>query len=124
MKWQIAIALMVVVAVVSCDEKYTTKYDNINYKEILENKPLLHNYIKCTLDKGRCTAEGNELKSKIKDALQTGCIKCSDKQKQGARDVIQHLEKHEPEYFAELRAKYDPNNEFESTMRDFLAGKI
>jgi hypothetical protein len=46
------------------DEKYTTKYDNINLDEILESDRLLDNYLKCLLDTGRCTPDGAELKCK------------------------------------------------------------
>jgi hypothetical protein len=46
------------------DDKYTTKYDNINLDEILESDRLLDNYIKCLLEKGKCTPEGIELKCK------------------------------------------------------------
>jgi hypothetical protein len=44
------------------DEKYTTKYDNINVDEILESDRLLNNYIRCLLDTGRCSPEGTVLK--------------------------------------------------------------
>jgi len=44
------------------EEKYTTKYDNINIDEILASERLLGNYIKCLLDQGRCSPEGTELK--------------------------------------------------------------
>jgi hypothetical protein len=44
------------------DEKYTTKYDNINLDEILDSDRLLDNYIRCLLEKGKCTPEGIELK--------------------------------------------------------------
>jgi hypothetical protein len=44
------------------DEKYTTKYDNINLDEILQSDRLLDNYIKCLLEKGKCSPEGTELK--------------------------------------------------------------
>lgn len=46
------------------EEKYTDKYDNINLQEILDNKRLLMSYVNCILDKGRCNAEGKELKGK------------------------------------------------------------
>lgn len=49
---------------VSADEKYTTKYDNVDLKEIIRNKRLLKNYVFCLLDKGKCTPDGQELKSK------------------------------------------------------------
>jgi hypothetical protein len=44
------------------EEKYTTRYDNIDVDSILKNDRLLQNYVKCLLDKGRCTPEGAELK--------------------------------------------------------------
>jgi hypothetical protein len=47
------------------DDKYTTKYDNINIDEILGSDRLLDNYFKCLMDKGRCTPEGTELKCKL-----------------------------------------------------------
>lgn len=50
--------------VVTYADQYTDRYDNINIDEILSNKRLLTSYIKCILDKGRCTPEGKELKRK------------------------------------------------------------
>jgi hypothetical protein len=47
------------------DEKYTTKYDNLNIDDILASDRLVENYVKCLLDKGRCTPEGAELKCKF-----------------------------------------------------------
>jgi hypothetical protein len=44
------------------DDKYTTKYDNINVDEILESDRLRNNYINCVLEKGKCTPEGVELR--------------------------------------------------------------
>lgn len=43
---------------------YTTKYDNIDVDAILASNRLLKNYVNCLLDKGPCTNEGKELKSK------------------------------------------------------------
>lgn len=47
------------------EEKYTSKYDNINFDEILHSDRLLRNYVNCLLDKGPCTPDGKELKSKF-----------------------------------------------------------
>lgn len=44
------------------EEKYTDRFDDINFEEILANRRLLVPYLKCVLDKGRCTPEGKELK--------------------------------------------------------------
>lgn len=52
----------IVVAVFAEEEKYTDKYDNVNLKDILDNKRLLHSYAHCILDKGKCNAEGKELR--------------------------------------------------------------
>jgi hypothetical protein len=46
------------------DEKYTTKYDNVNLDEILDSDRLLNNYVKCLLDTGRCSPDGAVLKCK------------------------------------------------------------
>lgn len=46
--------------------KYTTKYDNVDLQEIIHNERLLKNYVDCLLDKGKCTPDGLELKSKFK----------------------------------------------------------
>jgi hypothetical protein len=44
------------------DNKYTTKYDNINVDDILASDRLVDNYAKCLLETGKCTPEGSELK--------------------------------------------------------------
>ena len=53
----------VVQVVLSADNKYTTKYDNVDVDKILNNDRVLTNYIKCLMDEGPCTSEGRELKS-------------------------------------------------------------
>lgn len=45
-------------------DKYTTKYDDINVDDIINSPRILKNYVNCILDKGPCTPEGTELKSK------------------------------------------------------------
>lgn len=54
----------IVVAITYGEEKYTTKYDNIDLDEILNSERLLKNYFECVMDRGRCTPDGLELKSK------------------------------------------------------------
>lgn len=44
--------------------KYTTKYDNIDLDQIIANDRLLNNYVNCLLDQGKCSKDGEELKSK------------------------------------------------------------
>lgn len=40
-------------------------YDGIDLDEILTNDRLLAGYVNCLLEKGPCTPDGKELKSKI-----------------------------------------------------------
>lgn len=51
-------------AVLADEPKYTTKYDNIDLDEIIKSDRLLKNYVNCLLEKGKCTPDGAELKSK------------------------------------------------------------
>lgn len=60
----VLVLCVVLAAVLADEEKYTDKFDNINLQEILENKRLLISYFNCIMDKGKCTAEGKELKGK------------------------------------------------------------
>ncbi|KAF3426264.1 hypothetical protein E2986_13338 [Frieseomelitta varia] len=73
------------------DQKYTTKYDNIDLDSILNSDRLLNNYVNCLLDVGSCTPDGKELKKSLPDALESDCEKCSEKQKTGSEKVIRFL---------------------------------
>ncbi|XP_060805537.1 allergen Tha p 1-like [Amyelois transitella] len=89
-------------------DTYTDRYDSLKLDEVLHNRRLTASYIKCILDKGRCTSEGKELKSHIAEALQSGCAKCTKAQFSGAKKVIKHLINHESKSWKELVNKYDP----------------
>ncbi|XP_030244586.1 ejaculatory bulb-specific protein 3 [Drosophila navojoa] len=90
------------------DEKYTTKYDNIDVDEILQSDRLFNNYYKCLIDTGKCTPEARELKKSLPDALVTECSKCSEKQRQNTDKVIRFVIDKKPEEWKVLQAKYDP----------------
>ena len=104
------IGLMLCVLSVVSAQKYTTKYDNVNYEDIFKSERLLNNYYKCLLDKGKCTPEGNELKRTLPDALQTNCSKCSPKQRDGAERAIRYLVDNRPVEWNALQQKFDPQN--------------
>lgn len=42
---------------------YSSIYDNVNLDQVLANDRLLNSYVNCLLDRGRCNADGLELKS-------------------------------------------------------------
>nr|AFZ78848.1 ejaculatory bulb-specific protein III [Coptotermes formosanus] len=102
------------------DEKYTTKYDNIDLDEILASDGLVDNYFKCIMEQGKCTPDGTELRSHIKDALESECSKCSDTQKAGADKVIKFLYNKKPDKFKQLQEKYDPDNTYTTKYKDKL----
>ncbi|KAH8402317.1 hypothetical protein KR009_011357 [Drosophila setifemur] len=103
------IALLVLgVALVAAEEKYTTKFDNIDVDEILKSDRLFTNYYKCLIDTGKCTPEGRELKKSLPDALKTECSKCSEKQRQNTDKIIRFIIDNKPEEWKVLQAKFDP----------------
>ncbi|CAK9822158.1 Ejaculatory bulb-specific protein 3 [Anthophora retusa] len=111
----ICLLLLVAVAYVAArpeEEAYTNKFDNVNVDQILHSDRLLTNYYKCLMDEGRCTAEGNELKKVLPDALATECKKCSDKQREVIRKVIKYLVENKPELWTNLANKYDPEKKY------------
>jgi hypothetical protein len=57
--------LLVLQCVVVSSDKYSSRYDNIDLDTILGNKRALNAIIRCVLEKGPCSPEGRELKSKM-----------------------------------------------------------
>ncbi|KAH8308656.1 ejaculatory bulb-specific protein 3 [Drosophila kikkawai] len=106
---KMVIALFVLgLVLVAAEDKYTTKYDNIDVDEILKSDRLFNNYFKCLIDTGKCTPEGRELKKSLPDALKTECSKCSEKQRQNTDKVIRFIIDNKPEEWKQLQAKFDP----------------
>nr|AAF16716.1 sensory appendage protein 5 [Manduca sexta] len=128
MKPVTAAILISLACMVQCGkDMYTSRYDSMNVDDVIGNHRLLHAYIKCMLDEGRCTAEGRELKKHITDALQTGCSRCTDAQKKAIRHVIKHLIEHEHDFWALLVEKYDPHRiyttKYEAEMKRTMRSK-
>ncbi|CAK1584262.1 unnamed protein product [Parnassius mnemosyne] len=118
--------IVVIVAaftVVARADTYTDRYDSMNVDDVISNKRLLVAYIKCVMDNGRCTPEGKELKTHITDALQSGCAKCTQKQRHAIKKVIKHLIHNEKDYWSQLVDKYDPHRTY-SRMYEKELGSI
>jgi hypothetical protein len=65
MKCVLVFAVMcAVLAVALTKETYTTKWDGIDLDQILSSDRLLTNYMNCLMERGRCTPDGSDLKSK------------------------------------------------------------
>ncbi|XP_028163103.1 allergen Tha p 1-like [Ostrinia furnacalis] len=103
---------------------YTDIYDSIDINTVLSNRRLLVPYVLCVLEEGKCTPPGKELKSHIKEALETHCGQCTENQKRGSRQVIAHLINHEPEYWKKLTNKYDPTGKFTKMYENELRAHV
>ncbi|XP_043603861.1 ejaculatory bulb-specific protein 3-like [Bombus pyrosoma] len=93
-------------------DKYPQKLDNINVDEILKNDRLFNNYYKCLLDEVRCTAEGNEIKKILPEALATDCQKCTEKQAENVKKIIYFLITEKPQLWDHFMDKFDPENKY------------
>lgn len=62
MKLLIVLAFVAVVAA-RPDVDYN-RYENFNVDEVIENRRLFKAYVECLQGVGKCTPEGNDLKSK------------------------------------------------------------
>jgi hypothetical protein len=60
----VVLVLAFVLVAVTAQDTYTTKWDSVDLDQILASDRLLKNYINCLLDKGKCTPDGSDLKSK------------------------------------------------------------
>ncbi|XP_054257720.1 ejaculatory bulb-specific protein 3-like [Macrosteles quadrilineatus] len=107
-----AVVLLAIVALAAAEDGYTTKFDNVDIDSILQNDRLLKNYFNCLMDKGPCTADGNELKKNLPESLENNCAKCSEKQRANSERVLKYIYKNKPDMFKELESKYDPNNKY------------
>lgn len=59
------IPILVIASVVMIKaDTYTDRYDSMNVDDVIANRRLFIAYVKCVLNKGRCTPEGKELKCK------------------------------------------------------------
>lgn len=128
------VALFAVVIAVTSAQQYTSRFDNVDVDNILKNDRILNNYIKCMLEKGPCTKEGRELKSKflyfhqpkqqqfffiffsetLPDAILSDCNKCSETQRANTNKVINFLRDRKPREWTELTDKYDPQGVYKA----------
>nr|AWW17231.1 chemosensory protein 7 [Riptortus pedestris] len=115
---ELMIVLMLAGLAAAATTSYTTKYDNINLDEILNNERLYRKYFECLKGAGKCTPDGKELKELLPDALETDCSKCSEKQKAGSEKVLRFLLEKKPDDYAELEKIYDPQGTYKKKYQE------
>ncbi|CAH2042429.1 unnamed protein product, partial [Iphiclides podalirius] len=91
---------------------YTSKYDNVNLDEVLASERLLTGYVNCLLDLGPCTPDGKELKTNLPDAIANDCKSCTERQREGADKVMQHLIDNRPDDWDKLEQKYKSDGSY------------
>ncbi|XP_044745729.1 eukaryotic translation initiation factor 4 gamma-like [Coccinella septempunctata] len=101
---------VIVIAKGSPIQFYATKYDHLDIEEILNNRRMVKYYANCLLSRGPCTPQGAELKRILPEALETNCLRCTEKQKAVTYQSIKRLKKEYPKTWALLETKWDPNN--------------
>ncbi|XP_045777529.1 ejaculatory bulb-specific protein 3-like [Maniola jurtina] len=116
------IVLICLVLSVYAADKYNSKYDNFDVDTLIGNDRLLKSYVNCFLDKGRCTAEGNDFKKALPEAVETICGKCTDKQKLNIRKVIKAIQQKYPKQWEDLVKKNDPTGKHRAGFEKFIQG--
>ncbi|OWR51069.1 chemosensory protein precursor [Danaus plexippus plexippus] len=99
------------------------RYENFDVDELVSNLRLLKSYAACFLGEGKCTAEGNDFKKWIPEAVQSNCGKCSDHQKHLVGKVIKACIDKLPEEWNKLNAIHNPDGKYDEKLKD-LPGKI
>lgn len=69
MKLVLVFLFAVIVAISADDEKYDTKYDDIDIDAVFSNTRLLKQHHECLMDRGTCTNDVALLKSKYDSIL-------------------------------------------------------
>ncbi|KAK4885672.1 hypothetical protein RN001_001943 [Aquatica leii] len=91
---------------------YQSKYDSLDVENVLNNKRLVNYYANCLLNRGPCPPQGADLKRILPEALETNCLRCTEKQKDVALRTIKRLRTEYPIVWSELVSVYDPNAEY------------
>ncbi|KAK2576495.1 hypothetical protein KPH14_005821 [Odynerus spinipes] len=92
------------------NEKYSSKYDDVNVEEILNNPRLRNQYVNCAAGSGPCiTGEAKFLKEVLPEVLVTTCRKCTEKQQLFFDKVITWFNENDKETWDRLVAKIIQN---------------
>ncbi|XP_055699167.1 ejaculatory bulb-specific protein 3-like [Phlebotomus papatasi] len=107
MKLNIFLCLSLIIVLCASEDKYTSKYDDIDIEDILSNDRILNNYVKCLVNEGPCTPDARELKNLLPEALESDCAKCTEKQRIGTQIVLEYLIENRPDDWECLEKVYD-----------------
>lgn len=107
------IALIIAISVLMCvlaEEMYSTQYDNVDIQAMLQNDELRDKYNKCFMEIIPCeTPEQKYLTDMFSEAYQTKCKKCTEKQKEMLKAVVEWYQKNDPAKWKSIVAKIEEN---------------
>ncbi|GAB1863974.1 Ejaculatory bulb-specific protein 3-like [Camponotus japonicus] len=85
------IVAIVVIALtcVLAEELYSSRFDDVDVRAIFNNAKLRNQYYNCFMDLSPCkTADQRFFKGIFSEALQSGCKRCTEKQKENLEIVL------------------------------------
>lgn len=106
------VGFLIIVIVNQCVNAYKYKYDHLDIDEILNNRRLVNYYAACMLDRGPCPPEGMEFKRIFPEALQTNCLKCTEKQKTVILRALKRLRREYPRIWELFANEWDPEDQY------------
>lgn len=65
MKFVVVFLFAVIVSINAGNEKYSSRFDEIDVDSVLSNERLIKQHHECLMDRGTCTKDLTELKSKF-----------------------------------------------------------
>ncbi|XP_015366819.1 PREDICTED: ejaculatory bulb-specific protein 3 [Diuraphis noxia] len=87
---------------------YISTYDNVDVGRLLRNKMFVSGFIKCFVNEGRCSPEGQQVKVYLlPEIIRTVCGKCTPRQKDMARLVLRHIYTYRRDDFEKIMQIYD-----------------
>ncbi|KAJ8670402.1 hypothetical protein QAD02_001661 [Eretmocerus hayati] len=85
------------------DEKYDSKYDDIDFKTILANDRARLQYERCFLGTAPCiTPDAVFMKKQVPEAIVTKCRKCTEKQKEGLEGIAVWYAENDPDTWTDI----------------------
>ncbi|XP_076242801.1 ejaculatory bulb-specific protein 3-like [Calliopsis andreniformis] len=110
MNWKtlryLVFVLLQILVVVLAEEKYSSKYDDINVDNILANSRLRNQYVNCYLGTSTCvTADARYFKGIFPEAFVTKCRKCTQKQEEFFSKITIWFTEHEPDTWRRIIEK-------------------
>ncbi|KYM98241.1 PREDICTED: ejaculatory bulb-specific protein 3-like [Cyphomyrmex costatus] len=102
----ITVNVLVLMCILAEEERYTDKYDDVDYHAALKNKTLRDEYYNCFMEIAPCQSpRQTALTGMFSEAYQTKCKKCTEKQKEMFSTIIDWYKKNEPDKWQLVVAK-------------------